>query len=245
MNVQELNSFLKETNTDVGFQDIYSRSHEFCGMKRSRINVDGSVQISTFPCNKWRECENCYQFRVTEFESRLGHMPFDTVVIVVEDDVARKLLRKRQITADDYFRSPYSDDTVLIAISQKLLDSVKFDNYLQKLELVEGIELNHRVVEAFVNIPTGYRTSGNLGKVEKKEKELEYDLPIDEDDTVVLETVTYLTDHEQDIFPANLFLRAIIETSTQEYQSLSYPEVYEARCNVYGRITKEKLIVLL
>ena len=240
MNAQDLNDFLKETNeSSPGFQDIYSRSVEFCGRRRSHITVNGSVKVSIFPCNKWRECENCYQRRILEFKTRLSSVPEDTVVILVENDVAAKLLRKRQITADDYFRSPYNDNTVLIAISQEVLDNVKFDNYVQKLELIDGVEFNEATVKAFVDIPSGCRTSGNLGKPEKREDKVQYDLPIDDDDIVIIEELTYLTDHNNDESPASLFLKATIETSTDAHKLLPYPELYKERCNAYESLLKE------
>ena len=62
-----------------------------------------------------------------------------------------------------------------------------------------------------MEIPEGKRTSGKLGKV-IKEKVKEYDEPLNEMDTAVLEIITYITNPLTEESAIKLYLDAIMET---------------------------------
>ena len=201
---------------------------KYCGMTSTYIDVNGIPRITRYRCKKWRECDNCRRVRHNEFVERFNNIDTeDLVAITCENEVAKKLLRKKKVRGDDYFRSPISDDAVIITISQSLLDEVKFDDYLQLFDLSE--EIPSPVIDAYVDIPLSKRTSGNLGKINKEKKEKVYDSPQDENDEVLIETVSLVSPLSQEE-TSSLFIEAIKRTSplnNDDYQSIQLNRIFE------------------
>lgn len=215
--------------------EVTQRSLEFCGWRTIASAPNGVAVQAVRVCKKWRECENCYNQRKNGFALQLNNMPDDTVVIICDTDVAKKLLRKRQISSEDYFRSPINDGRVAIAISEILLDEVGFDNYLYIYDLKdrhdETAVVNESLVDLFTDVPENTRTSGKLGKVEKTSKLMHYEEPESEDDTVEL-TVTEIITEADEIITAGLYEQATIQTSEDCYQDrniLPIEDVYYDR----------------
>lgn len=229
-----------EDYQDEARREFNERSPEYCGWCNNGTNPNGVIVQAHFTCNKWRECQNCYNKRKVGFKRQLENMPEDTVVIICDTDVAKKLLRKRQITSEDYFRSPIDNDKVAIAISEILLDEIGFDDYLHMYDLKdrhlgEQAEVNDVLVEIFTNIPFGMRTSGDLGKLEKKSKLMYYEEPESEEDTVELLVSEIITDSGEDV-PAAIFEEATLLTSEDKHQdrnAMPIEDVYYERQKLF------------
>lgn len=226
--------------------EVTERSTEFCGWCNTSHAPNGVIVQGWFTCNKWRECENCYNKRKSKVRRQLEHTPDDTVIIVCKDDVARKLLRKREITSEDYYRAPLVDGNVIIAISEVLLDEIGFTDYIHIYDLRnrhdESSSINESFADMFANIPEKSRTSGSLGKTDDDKKLMFYESPIDEADTIQLLVSEIITDTTESV-PAELFEQATILTSTPAHQhGMDIEKVYLERQGVFEMLLNQNNI---
>ena len=197
---------------------IQERANDYCGGRHFSTSPEGGFSMGVHRCGQHRTCEFCFGIRRNEFESKLRHKdaPDDLIAIVVDEEVAKKFLRSKKVTGDDYLRTPLNDgDNVLIVISKAIADSVKSFKYdVWDYAIDEENNIDPVLLEHLASLPEKKRSSGNLGKMEKKEKEdIVYPEPENESDglDIVLPRLLIGTSDEQAI--AQLFFEAIKETS--------------------------------
>lgn len=224
--------------------EVTERSTDFCGWCNTSHAPNGVIVQGWFTCNKWRECENCYRKRRGKITKQLSNTSDDTVVVICDSDTAKKLLRKRQVSAEDYFRSPLDDGTVAIAISEVLLDEIGFDDYLHIYDLKDrhgDMQVKEVFADMFTEIPQGYRTSGNLGKTDDEKKLMYYEEPKDEADTIEL-LVSEIITETSEMVPAELFEEATILTSTDKhrYGGMDIKDVYAERQAVFEMLLERE-----
>lgn len=189
MTLEELTKFLEG-------ETVQERANSYCGEFHVKTTIEGGISIGVHRCGQHRTCQFCHDIRKNEFRARLTleKNPDDLIAIICTEEEAKKLIRSRKTTADDYLRSPLMDGNVIIAISKETADSVENFEYEQWAYVVdEENNIDPIILESFANLPEGKRTSGDLGKfMVKKEIEPEIPAPIDENDVFVLPYPRYL-----------------------------------------------------
>lgn len=198
---------------------IQEKSRDFCGKIFVKTTIEGAATTHYHQCGQYRTCDFCYQARKMNFRSRLllgAEAVTDLVAIVTSAEAVHKMVKSRKTTADDYIRNPLNDDEVIVAISKGLADSIDGFEYDKcfVITTADG-EIDDKILTLFSNLPEGKRSSGDLGKCEKLEKEEEViPQPEDENDVFIFEYPYYVintTSHDA----TRLFAEAIVESSTK------------------------------
>lgn len=234
---EELQKFLEG-------ETIQERTNSYCGKRFVKGMVEGVISIGVHRCHQHRTCEFCYGIRRDEFKQRLINEdnPNDLVAIVCPNEVAEKFLRNRKVDSAGYLRSPLEDgENVIIAVSKEVADSVKSFKYDKWTRIVdEGGNIDQTVLDAFANLPFGKRTSGNLGKKEKKQDvEPEYPQPEDENDYFEARVPRYLVDTTNDVDISRIYYEAIVESSYLKPENENdLHELSDARDKAYQRLLR-------
>lgn len=202
-------------------ETIQERTTHYCGGRHISMSPEGGMSMGVHRCQQHRTCQFCYDIRKGEFESRLRRddSPNDLIAIVVDEETAKKFLRSKKVSSNDYLRTPMQDgENVTIIISKEIADSVgsfEYDKWAYVF-VNDGKEINSTILEIVSNLPEGKRTSGNLGKIEKKEKEdVLYPEPENDDDVFDAIVPRFLINSTEERTIAEAFFVAIKETSNQ------------------------------
>lgn len=140
---------------------------DFCGVWMHTHNATTGEPFSyKIRCRYWRDCNSCFEERVTEFQARYRRCKADTEdgkylqAAELSNFEARKLIRRLRKTHSLYWRIP-TEDGILI-LWDNLLDSTTTGT------------LDHSTIdwEKIAHTPEKKKFTGKLGRIEdKKEKE--------------------------------------------------------------------------
>ena len=184
-----------------------------CGHRFQYPNpVNGKEWITTYrTCGFWRECDNCYGLRVSEYESLFEQAKKDfeqLYVLKATESEERKI--KRTVGGDQYIRFPHIDSVVYFVLPKDALD--EDSEFFWRLNPLFG-ELFEDWVYDLINTAPNKRISGSLLDPYKEQEE-------EDEDAELVRVLTYRTNAPEDV-ERDARVEAIAKTAEWEPQGIT------------------------